>query len=112
LISKNVFSDVGVYVDDPTIKLFRWICLSSDASNNVFDFVDSFVDSFNVLPFGIEDDFLFYMITVDEQLLVFVGFTVESNDAILKSKIQLEIIAKINHLCNTVDDHIFFGLKF
>ena len=70
------------------------------------------MNSFNVLSFIVENQLLFYMITIDINVLVFVCLSEEKTYPIFDGETKLKFIAKINYFGYSIDKDIFFWLKF
>jgi hypothetical protein len=68
------------------------------------------MDTLGVFPLGIKDHLLLKMVTVDIDVLVFVGPSIEDSHSIFYGEIDLEIAPKIDNLSDSVDDDILFGL--
>lgn len=55
LKAKHIFTDIYVYIDDPSIKLLLLTTFFPDEVHEIFDLVDFLVNSVWVLSFRIED---------------------------------------------------------
>lgn len=110
-IPEQIFSDVGVDVEDAAVERFVLLRISADGADHLFDLVDLFVDAFDVFPPRVEDEFLFQVVAVDEQVSIFLCLAVGNYNPVLQGEIQLQVAAQVYHLRYPVHDHVFLRFE-
>lgn len=105
-------TNISMNVDDTSIILLIFVPILSNNFDHFFYLINILVNSFNVFSFIVEDQLLFYMITIDIYVLVFIGFSEKKAYPIFDGKTKLKIIAKVNYFGNSIHKDVFFWLKF
>lgn len=111
-IAKQFLPNIGMYIDDSSIILFIFITVLSNNLYHLFYLINILMDSFNVFTFIVEDQLLFYMITIDINVLVFISLSEEKTYPIFDGKTKLKLIAKIDYFGYSIYKDIFFWLEF
>lgn len=107
-----MFANIGVDVDNASIKFFVWIGRFPDKFDHCFDFVYFLMDTVFMPALGIEEYFFFDVVAVDEHVFVLVCFGEEDGDAVFECEIELQVGPQVYHLSNSVDDDERFRLHF
>ena len=108
---KDALTDVGVYIEDPSVKFLATLCVLADQVDHVLDLVYLDMDSFDVLSLGVRDDLFLKMVAIDVNIFVLVCFSIEDGHSVFHCEIDLEVLAEVDHLGHAVDYHILLGLE-
>lgn len=104
-------ADVGVDIQDPSVKLLTGFCVSTDEVDHVLDLVYLYMDSFDVFSLGVDDDLFLKMVAIDIDILILVGFSIEDGHSVFHCEIDLQVLAEVDDLGHAVDYHILLRLE-
>lgn len=63
-----------------------------------------------MLALGVKNDLLFHVISINVNPFILVGFGVQHTHSILEGETQLQVVTEINHLGNSIDQDVAFGV--
>lgn len=110
--TKQFLTNVCMNIHDSSIILLIFVTVLSNNFNHLFYLIDIFMNSFYVFSFIVEDQLLFYMITIDINVLVFICLLEEKTYSIFDGETKLKVIAKIDDFGYSIHKDIFFWLEF
>lgn len=110
--TKQFLTNVCMNIHDSSIILFIFVTILSNDLYHLFYLIDIFMNSFDVFSFIVEDQLLFYMITIDINVLVFICLLEEKTYSIFDGETKLKVIAKIDDFGYSIHKDIFLWLEF
>lgn len=111
LCCEDALADIGVDIQNPSVKFLAGLRVFTDEIDHVLDLIYLHMDSLDMLPLGVDDDFFLKMVAVDIDILILVSFSIENGHSVLHCEIDLQVLAEVHDLGHAVDYHILFGLK-
>lgn len=111
LSGKELFSNIGMHVENPPEKLFTLLCPASNPKKQVPNLVPLLVDALSVLSLAVENELLLQMVAIQKDVLVWVGPAVEDRNPVLQGEVGLEAAAEVDHFRYAVYDHVLLWLE-